>query len=247
MSRPLRASPRCLIAGLALAGCTHASTTGAPPEPSPLPPTSGAASTPPLAPATASGASIADLSTEARAALCARVVGMQRAKCDPMADVESMLRDACAADQPLWSCRAISAAEYESCMGARDRAVCAAMERHAADCRVREQIRARCPLHVAKVEPKSAAEAAGLRSGDRITAVGATPLGAEDASVLVDAVARADGPLRLTVTRAGATRTVEVIPAATGTSGKRIGLGFSAPEECAGFLPKMSVIPCSAR
>jgi membrane-associated protease RseP (regulator of RpoE activity) len=161
-----------------------------------------------------------------------------------MADIEAMLRDTCAADQPLWSCRAITVAEYESCLGARDRAVCAAMERHAVDCRVREQIRARCPLRVAKVEPGSPAEAAGLRVDDRITAVGDTPLGAEEASVLIDAVSHATGAVRLTFTRAGVTSSMSVMPTANAGGVKRIGVGFSPPAECASFLPKMKAVPC---
>jgi len=73
-----------------------------------------------------------------------------------------------------------------------------------------------------QIVPGSAAERAGLKVGDRIVRAGERPLDSWDA--LVAAVrAHPAQPLRLAVERAGATRTIEVVPDVVSAGEARIG------------------------
>ncbi|MGH8690352.1 MAG: RIP metalloprotease RseP, partial [Burkholderiales bacterium] len=74
-----------------------------------------------------------------------------------------------------------------------------------------------------------AAERAGLVPGDRVILADGKPVASWEA--LVAAVqARPDMPLRLTIERAGARRTIEVVPAAVSAGAKRIGRIGAAPQ-----------------
>jgi len=85
-----------------------------------------------------------------------------------------------------------------------------------------------------------AAERAGLVPGDRVILADGKPVATWDA--LVAAVqARPDTPLSLTIERAGARRTLEVVPAAVSSGQKRIGRIGAAPQVPAAHADKVLI------
>jgi regulator of sigma E protease len=83
-----------------------------------------------------------------------------------------------------------------------------------------------------------AAERAGLVPGDRVLAADGKPVASWEA--LVAAVqARPEAPLSLTVERAGARRTIEVVPASVAAGGKRIGRIGATPQVPAAHAERM--------
>jgi regulator of sigma E protease len=96
------------------------------------------------------------------------------------------------------------------------------------------------PAVLGQVVQGSAAERAGLRPGDRITHADGRAL--ETWDDLVQAVRRRPGqPLRLGVTRAGATLAVEVTPDAVASGGTRIGRIGAAPEVSGAYAERIFV------
>ncbi len=85
-----------------------------------------------------------------------------------------------------------------------------------------------------------AAERAGLVAGDRVILADGKPVASWDA--LVAAVqARPDLPLSLTIERAGARRTLEVVPAAVSSGHRRIGRIGAAPQVPAAHADKVLI------
>jgi len=85
-----------------------------------------------------------------------------------------------------------------------------------------------------------AAERAGLVPGDRVILADGKPVATWDA--LVAAVQpRPDTPLSLTIERAGARRTLEVVPAAVSSGQKRIGRIGAAPQVPAAHADKVLI------
>ena len=96
------------------------------------------------------------------------------------------------------------------------------------------------PAVLGQVVQGSAAERAGLRPGDRITHADGRTLDTWDD--LVQAVRRRPAqPLRLGVTRAGATLAVEVTPDAVTSGGTRIGRIGAAPEVSGAYAERIFV------
>ena len=79
-----------------------------------------------------------------------------------------------------------------------------------------------------KVEPETPAFSAGLRTGDVVTKINATPI--DTISTFKETVSASDGkPIQVTFERSGATQTLEVVPKATDENGAkiyRIGVGL---------------------
>lgn len=72
-------------------------------------------------------------------------------------------------------------------------------------------------LHIGQVLPQGAAEAAGLRAGDRLLLVNGQPM--RDAKILIDLIRRsANQPLRFDIERDGKRMQIEVTPQADGGS-----------------------------
>jgi regulator of sigma E protease len=83
-----------------------------------------------------------------------------------------------------------------------------------------------------------AAERAGLVPGDRVLTADGKPVASWEA--LVAAVqARPEAPLSFTVERAGARRTIEVVPASVAAGGKRIGRIGATPQVPAAHAERM--------
>ncbi len=91
-----------------------------------------------------------------------------------------------------------------------------------------------------QIVPGAAAERAGLVSGDRIVRVDASPIDTWEA--FVGAVrAHPGAPMVLTVERAGATRTVEVVPEVITANGARIGRIGAGPQQPEGYAEKLLI------
>ena len=85
-----------------------------------------------------------------------------------------------------------------------------------------------------------AAERAGLAPGDRILAADGNPV--ETWEALVAAVqAKPEAALKLTIERAGARQSVEVVPASVASGDKRIGRIGAAPQVPASHAEKMTI------
>jgi regulator of sigma E protease len=82
---------------------------------------------------------------------------------------------------------------------------------------------------IGQVVRGSAAERAGLASGDRVIAADGKPVDTWDALVAM-VQARPEQPLRLTLERGGARQNLEVVPAAVNVGAKRIGRIGAAPQ-----------------
>jgi len=93
---------------------------------------------------------------------------------------------------------------------------------------------------IGQVVRGGAAERAGLEAGDRVVLADARPV--ESWEALVAAVqARPEVPLRLTIERAGARHTLEVVPASVAAGGKRIGRIGAAPQVPPSHAEKMLI------
>ena len=68
-------------------------------------------------------------------------------------------------------------------------------------------------IFVASVEPRSPAEAAGLKDGDVILAFDDVPVGGSTICIAISPADRIDSPVALVVLRGGARRRLVVIPA----------------------------------
>jgi regulator of sigma E protease len=91
-----------------------------------------------------------------------------------------------------------------------------------------------------QIVPGGAAERAGLVAGDRVTQVDGQPV--EDWEAFVNLVrSRPGAALRMTVERAGATRTLEVMPDAVNVGGARIGRIGAGPRQPEGYAEKLLV------
>jgi regulator of sigma E protease len=93
---------------------------------------------------------------------------------------------------------------------------------------------------IGQVVGGGAAERAGLAAGDRVVLADGKPV--ESWEALVAAVqARPEMPLRLTIERDGARRTLEVVPASVAAGDKRIGRIGAAPQVPASHADKMLI------
>lgn len=187
---------------------------------------------------------LADLDAAGRRALCGRIVAAQRGACDPeMRSFDVLLIDRCVAEHPRWSCPTLRVDDHERCTTTRDPAACAAAEQQARACALDERLRERCPLHVGSVVEGGPAARAGLVAGDRVRAVDGAPLGHGDLQRLLDVIAAAERPLRLTVESAAGTRDVAVSPDSV-DGRRRIGAAFTPPPACVDFLAAPGPLPC---
>jgi regulator of sigma E protease len=91
-----------------------------------------------------------------------------------------------------------------------------------------------------QIVPGGAAERAGLASGDRILRVDDQPV--EDWEAFVNLVrSRPGSALRMTIERAGITRTLEVVPEAVNAGGARIGRIGAGARQPEGYAEKLLV------
>ena len=91
-----------------------------------------------------------------------------------------------------------------------------------------------------QIVPGGAAERAGLASGDRILRVDAAPI--DTWETFVNSVRAHPGtPMALTVERAGAARSVEVVPDPVNANGTRIGRIGAGPQQPEGYAEKLLV------
>ena len=96
------------------------------------------------------------------------------------------------------------------------------------------------PPVLGQIVPGGPAERAGLASGDRITRVDAAPI--DTWETFVTAVRAHPGtPMALAVDRAGATRTVEVVPDIVNANGARIGRIGAGPQQPEGYAEKLLI------
>jgi len=96
------------------------------------------------------------------------------------------------------------------------------------------------PPLLGQIVPGGAAERAGLAVGDRIVRADGTPI--ETWEAFVNAVRSKPGaPLSLTIERAGAARTLEVVPDAVNAGTARIGRIGAGPQQPEGYAEKLLV------
>ena len=96
------------------------------------------------------------------------------------------------------------------------------------------------PAVLGQIVPGGAAERAGLASGDRILRVDAAAM--DTWETFVNAVRAHPGtPMALTVERAGAARSVEVVPDAVTANGARIGRIGAGPQQPEGYADKLLI------
>lgn len=223
----MRSSPLILAAALACSGS---------PEPS------GAVAPPSRVVPRA----FADLDTDGRREVCARVVDRVRMACDPeLRDLDPPLVEQCTADHPIWACPQVTVADHERCLADRDAAACAAHQEQTEACGVRAALQ-QCKLVVLSVAPNSPAAAAALLPGDVLLSLNGAARSAADRDALPAILKKsASRPLRLDVVTIGhPTRTLEITGAGSPPS---IGATFAPSLPCRGWTPNFAEVPCSAR
>ncbi|HYL89020.1 MAG TPA: RIP metalloprotease RseP [Burkholderiales bacterium] len=96
------------------------------------------------------------------------------------------------------------------------------------------------PPVLGQIVPGGAAERSGLASGDRIVRVDGAPV--DTWETLVNAVRAHPGTrMALTVERAGAARSIEVVPDVVGANGARIGRIGAGPRQPEGYAEKLLI------